>query len=189
MEMKQQLFTGQSISLLPFDAGRDAEALARWSLDAPFTRLMEKGPARPLNVSQIKKQFEPKEPEHDRIGFTICTRGEERPVGYARLEGISWPTGTASLRVGIGEPAARGQGYGREALQMLLAYAFDELNLYHLAVETPAYNQHGVTILQRAGFVVETRRREAVLRNGRRWDMLHLGLLRPEWIARKEPLA
>jgi RimJ/RimL family protein N-acetyltransferase len=34
---------------------------------------------------------------------------------------------------------------------------------------------------EKAGFIVEVRRRQALNRDGRRWDLLHLGLLQQEW--------
>ena len=36
-------------------------------------------------------------------------------------------------------------------------------------------------VLQRAGFTIEVRRRQAVNRDGSRWDVVVLGLLRDEW--------
>jgi RimJ/RimL family protein N-acetyltransferase len=64
---------------------------------------------------------------------------------------------------------------------MLLRYAFDELNLYRLSASTVEYNTGAVRFFERAGFVVEVRRRQAIQRDGRRWDLLMLGLLRDEW--------
>jgi RimJ/RimL family protein N-acetyltransferase len=64
---------------------------------------------------------------------------------------------------------------------MLLRYAFDELNLYRLAALTAEYNTGAIRFFERAGFVVEVRRRQAVQRDGQRWDAVMLGLLRDEW--------
>jgi RimJ/RimL family protein N-acetyltransferase len=48
-------------------------------------------------------------------------------------------------------------------------------------VDTFEYNDRAVRFLERAGFVVEVRRRQAIHRDGKRWDALKLGLLREEW--------
>ena len=77
-------------------------------------------------------------------------------------------------------------GYGTEALQMLMRYAFSELNLFRLAALVPEYNQAAIHLFQKAGFIEEVRRREALNRDGRRWDLIHLGLLREEWEARRK---
>jgi RimJ/RimL family protein N-acetyltransferase len=41
-------------------------------------------------------------------------------------------------------------------------------------------------LFAKAGFVEEVRRREALQRDGRYWDAIHLGLLRDEWEAREK---
>ena len=107
-------------------------------------------------------------------------------IGFARLYHIEWTHGTGSLQIGLGDRNDRGKGYGTEALHMLLRYAFDELNLYRLAASTAEYNTGAIRFFERAGFVVEVRRRQAIQRDGKRWDAVLLGLLRDEWKKRDE---
>ena len=102
-------------------------------------------------------------------------------IGLARLYRIEWTHGTGSLQIGLGDRNDRGQGYGTEVLRMLLRYAFDELNLYRLGASTVEYNTGAIRFFERAGFVVEVRRRQAIQRDGKRWDAVLLGLLRDEW--------
>jgi RimJ/RimL family protein N-acetyltransferase len=86
------------------------------------------------------------------------------------------------LQMGIGDPGDRRRGFGSEALELLLRYAFEELNLFRVTVLVPEYNTAAVRFFEKAGFVIEVRRREAVNRMGRRWDLLHLGLLQSDWM-------
>jgi RimJ/RimL family protein N-acetyltransferase len=71
--------------------------------------------------------------------------------------------------------------YGSEGLRLMLRYAFAELNLHRLTAITGSYNLGALHMMQKAGFVEEVRRRQALYRDGQRWDILHLGLLRSEW--------
>ena len=64
---------------------------------------------------------------------------------------------------------------------MLLRFAFAELNLFRLSVYVPEYNVAALALLKKFGFVEEVRRRQALERDGRRWDMLVFGLLKDEW--------
>jgi RimJ/RimL family protein N-acetyltransferase len=50
-----------------------------------------------------------------------------------------------------------------------------------LAAVIPEYNLPAQRLFAGAGFVEEVRRRQAVFRDGRRWDLVHWGLLRDEW--------
>jgi RimJ/RimL family protein N-acetyltransferase len=90
------------------------------------------------------------------------------------------------VKIGIGSPSDRGQGYGSEALRLLLRYAFAELNLFRLSAFAPEYNPVALHIFRKAGFVQEVCRRQALNRDGRRWDLVYLGLLREEWEKMRE---
>jgi RimJ/RimL family protein N-acetyltransferase len=91
------------------------------------------------------------------------------------------------LQMGIGDPQDRKKGYGSQALNLILRYAFEELNLYRLTALVPEYNSDAMRFFEKAGFLVEVRRRQALNRDGRRWDLLHLGLLQDEWVQNGSP--
>jgi RimJ/RimL family protein N-acetyltransferase len=57
--------------------------------------------------------------------------------------------------------------------------------MHSLHVSAPEYNEDLNTTLQGLGFVEEVRRREARYRFGKRWDVLHYGILAHEWKERK----
>jgi RimJ/RimL family protein N-acetyltransferase len=50
-----------------------------------------------------------------------------------------------------------------------------------VAATTFEYNPRAARFLERHGFSLEVRQRQAVQRDFRRWDVLHYGLLRAEW--------
>ena len=183
--LTQQLFEGQLVRFAPPDADRDAEVVSKWSHDVEYLRLLDVDVARPLSPFQVKKQYEEwekdAEKQHNQFSFAVRLREDDRLIGFVRLYRIEWTHGTGTLQIGIGDRNDRGLGYGTEVLRMVLRYAFDELNLYRLAVSITAYNTGAIRFLERAGFVEEVRRRQAVQRDGQRWDVVMLGLLRDEW--------
>ena len=183
--MNTQLFEGELIRLASIDPEKDAETLSRWTHDPEYLRLTDADPARPLAPGQVKKKLEEMEKEaqkdKNQFHFAIRTRADDRLVGSASLRWIRWTHGAGLIQLGIGQPDDRGKGYGSEALKLILHYAFDELNLHRVGAVTFEYNAGALRFLERAGFVVEARRRQALNRNGRRWDALMLGLLRDEW--------
>ena len=94
-----------------------------------------------------------------------------------------WTHGTGSFGITIGDPAYWGQGYGPEAIFLALRYAFLELNLYRVASSTMGYNLRSQRAHEKAGFHREGTDRAAVLRQGRRYDVIRYGILRDEWLA------
>jgi RimJ/RimL family protein N-acetyltransferase len=199
MDEDRSLFEGRLITLAPLDPDQDAEVESRWTHDADYLRLFSQDVARPLAPARLKKKYTDLEKRIEESGnqfyFTLRLRepgGEasseaEKPgetgrlLGFVHILWISWNSGTASISLGIGDPADRGKGYGSEALGMALRYAFAELNLHRLEAIVPEYNQAALRLFERAGFVPEVRQRQALARDGRRWDLLRLGILKQEW--------
>jgi RimJ/RimL family protein N-acetyltransferase len=182
--LTDQLFEGQHIRFASPDAERDAEIVSKWTHDLEYLRLLSADIAKPLSPGQIKKQYEEMDKDAEKrnaFNFAVRLKEDDRLIGFARLYRIEWTHGTGSLQIGLGDRNDRGKGYGTEALHMLLRYAFDELNLYRVAAATVEYNTGAIRFFERAGFVVEVRRRQAIQRDGNRWDAVMLGLLRDEW--------
>jgi len=186
---EKPLFDGELIRLGPIDYEKDPEIESRWTHDASFMRLMYREPARPMPPSQVKKKYEELEKEADEkrdvFPFRIRARADDRLVGLAEIMWVDWSNSSAAVQLGIGSAEDRRKGYGREALGLLLRFAFDELSLYRLGAVLPEYNEPALALFQSFGFVEEVRRREALNRDGRHWDLLVYGLLAEEWRARQ----
>jgi RimJ/RimL family protein N-acetyltransferase len=183
--MPTSLFEAERVRLAPPDPDHDAEVESAWTHDSEYLRLLDSAPARPLSPAQVKKKYEALEKERDKqFYFAVRTRDPEGPgrlLGFVQVKGIDWLHGSAELRMGIGAPADRGQGFGSEAARLMLNYAFDELGLHRLGAVTYEYNPGAIRFIERHGFSLEVRMRQAVQRDFQRWDALHYGLLRPEW--------
>ena len=185
--IQTQLFEGQLVRLGQIDYEKDPEIESRWTHDPAFMRLLELAPARPLSPEQVKKRYEKleKQIEEDKnlFYFTIRDREDDRLIGLAAIEWVEWTNGNGFLKLGIGEPDSRHRGRGADALRLLLRYAFSELNLFRLTAMVPEYNTAALSLVKKFGFVEEVRRRQALMRDGRRWDLVYFGLLNEEWRA------
>lgn len=195
-----QLFDGPRLRLAPVDPDADAPIESAWTHDGEFLRLIDTAPARPLSPGQVKKKYEKLAKEEDKT-FHFALRLHDQPagdggaptpgrlLGFARLYWVDWMHRAAVVNLGLGAPADRGQGYGQEALDLILRYGFDELGLHRVAGFVGGYNLGAARFLERNGFQLETRRRQALARDGQRWDLLQYGLLRAEWAAQPSPFA
>jgi RimJ/RimL family protein N-acetyltransferase len=102
-------------------------------------------------------------------------------IGFIGLFGIEWNHGNAWVGIGLGERDYWGKGYGTDAMCAILDYAFNELNLYRVTLDVFEYNPRAIRSYEKAGFQLEGRVRKMIHRDGRRWDVLVMGVLRDEW--------
>lgn len=183
--MQTQLFEEKDVRFGPIDHETHPDVESRWTYDTEFMRLMELDSVHPLSPVMVKKQYEAIEKEmaeeQDLFYFTIRALEDDRFIGKALIEYVDWSTGNGYIRLGIGEPEFRRKGYGSQVLNLLLGYAFGELNLIHVTAVVPTYNQGALRLFQKFGFVEESRRHNALYRDGEFWDVIGFGLLNAEW--------
>ena len=79
---------------------------------------------------------------------------------------------------------AQGQGYMREALRAIYAWAFDAMAIERVEAQVHPQNAPSLALLKTLGFVEEGLMREAGLWLGERRDLVQLGLLKREFVAR-----
>jgi RimJ/RimL family protein N-acetyltransferase len=67
-------------------------------------------------------------------------------------------------------------------MNILLRFAFTEINLRRVTLTVFEYNPRAIRSYEKAGFRHEGRARKVVNKEGRRWDVLYMGILREEWL-------
>ena len=78
-------------------------------------------------------------------------------------------------------PAYWGRGIMREALQAIIRYGFEEMNLNRITVLVISYNDRSLRLVNRLGFVKEGVMRESAFFDGEFIDDVLLSLLRSDW--------
>src|SRR5262249_10982922 len=104
-------------------------------------------------------------------------------IGAIRLDRVDLRERRASLAVGIDEKARLGLGLGREAIMLVLQYAFTVLDLHRVSVRVVAYNTRALRAYGKCGFVIQGREREAAFVDGEWHDDIMLSVLDREYAA------
>jgi RimJ/RimL family protein N-acetyltransferase len=180
------LFTGNRLRLAPAQP-EDIAIIAQWSLDSEFARQSDTDFARPLSAQETTDREAMFRSGSNCVSFRLRTLANDRLIGYISLHSIEWNNQTAILSIGIGEAEYRDKGYGSEALQLILHYAFNELNLHRVGLDVISTNARGIRAYEKVGFQHEGVLRQSVYRDGVRVDQLVMGILRPEWQALHNP--
>lgn len=171
---------GQNLRLTAFNSN-DLPILARWYQDGDFLRLLDVRPAYPQPEAILAQWLEDRQKATDAFIFAVRTLVNNTLVGYVELDGILWTHQVSWVSIGIGDQAYWGRGYGYEAMQLAITFAFQELNLHRLQLTVFSYNDRAIALYEKLGFRREGIYREFVQRDGDRHDMYLYGLLRQEW--------
>ena len=180
--MNEALLHGNLVRLTAEEPETLAKLESRWSADSEYSRLLDWDPARRFSARNSQKWIEKQAESEFWQAFSIRTLEGDRIIGGIALDGIRWVHGDTFVGIGLGEREFWGKGYGTDAMKVILRYAFCELNLQRVTLDVFEYNQRGVRSYEKAGFVHEGRGRGLILREGRRWDVLFMGILREEWM-------
>jgi RimJ/RimL family protein N-acetyltransferase len=105
-----------------------------------------------------------------------------RAIGSCGYFKYSGRNRSCDVGIWIGEADARGQGYGTEAMRLLLWYLFRQMGLHRVALLVLSDNAAAIASYRKCGFREEGRDREAVFKDGGWVDSLRMGVLEHEAI-------
>ena len=178
--MLTKLLRGSKVRLTAL-AEHDVATMARWYQDAEFLRLYDSRPAYPKTEAELSRWLEELQKDKNTFAFAIRPLEGDDLIGYLELDEVIWQHGVCGMGLSIGDQANWGRGFGYEATQLGLAFAFNELNLHRVQVTVFSYNERSIGLIEKLGFQREGVFREFLQRDGRRHDMVLYGLLRHEW--------
>lgn len=136
----------------------------------------------PTSMERLEKWYERLIEQQPMRRFAIEANG--KLIGTCLLQGIDETSGHAELGITIGDKDSWGHGYGRDAIRLLLDYAFRLANLRRVWLQTHAENERAIHSYQAVGFVEEGRLREHTWLAGRYVDAVVMGILRAEFADR-----
>lgn len=159
----------------------------RWNNDPELNRLDSEVPYEEETFGAFKKRFEQMcfHPVPTNRDFEVHAE-DETLIGVAYVAGISPHNQHGLVGVTIGDRSYWGRGYGRESLELLLRYCFDELELHRVSAETFEYNGAWRNLVEEVGFRKEGTARDYLYRDGTYWDKENYALLEREYRARED---
>ena len=111
---------------------------------------------------------------------------EGRLIGDIRLDGANEHDRRASIAVGIFDRRYWGLGLGPDAIEPVLHYGFDELELHRIELRVLAFNERAIRAYEKCGFRREGVERESAMIDGVWHDDLRMSPLEDEFRGRQE---
>jgi RimJ/RimL family protein N-acetyltransferase len=117
----------------------------------------------------------------DRLDLAIISRETGQCVGEVVFNDLDEENESCNFRILIG-PAGRDRGFGSEATRLALEWVFTKVPIHRVELSVFDFNPRAQHVYERAGFVVEGRRRQSFVFDGLRYDDIQMSAIRDEWL-------
>ena len=168
---------GNKCYLSPIDEN-DAEKFTEWLNDLEVTQYLSQMYPRIINVQNEKGFLEKLAKEQNYSIIDIKTDELLGNCGFIQINHIHQ---TGEVGIFIGNKKYWNNGYGTEALILLLDYGFKALNLHNISLCVVSFNSRAIRVYEKIGFKIIGKHREVILQGNKRHDRIHMDILYNEF--------
>lgn len=171
---------GERIRLRPI-RDNDAVDIVKWANNPDvihnFQFFSRNGPLLDEELAYIRRM---NESPNDMLFRVETISGEF--LGTCGLHDIDWYNDTARLGIILFNTIFWGRGYAKEAIQLLLEWAFgDKVKIHKVYLSVFTTNDRGIGLYTRLGFKKEGRLRSEYKIRGAYVDLIRMAILKEEW--------
>ncbi|WP_078382468.1 GNAT family N-acetyltransferase [Sutcliffiella halmapala] len=130
---------------------------------------------------ELQKWFENASTDKSRIDLIICLQENDQPIGDIALLNINHQNRNAVVRISIFEKKYWGNGYGTEAMSLLLEFGFGIVNLHRIGLDVFSFNKRAIKSYEKLGFKQEGIIRDELFYDGEYHDSIIMGILEDEF--------
>lgn len=168
---------GERIYLSPRNC-EEVERFTEWLNDFETTDYL--GRSAIITTLEVERKYFEENIDKN-YNFFIVTLDKDKLIGTIGLENYDGINRTATLGIFIGDKEYRSQGYGAEAIKLILDYGFNYLNLNNIKLDIVEFNKRAIACYKKCGFKEAGRRRKCKYIDGKYYDKLMMDILREEF--------
>nr|WP_300089941.1 GNAT family protein [Sedimentibacter sp.] len=133
------------------------------------------------SYEDVVREYITRESDLSKEQYTIFHKDTGKKIGRVYLSNISNSSNSIDItRIYIGEKDFLGKGYGREAMEMLLDYCFNSLNMERVTLDHYPGNRASLLYLD-LGFKYEGIMRNAAKKDNKYYDLQQMSMLKEEY--------
>lgn len=155
----------------------DLPIFVKWINDLEVTEFLAINP--PMSMEEEEKWFANLGKTEDKV-FSIDTT-DGKLIGNVGLMKFNWEDRSVLFGIMIGEKEYWSKGYGTDAIETLLRYVFEEMNMNKVYLIADERNARALHCYEKIGFRKEGLLRQNRYKNGRYSDDVEMSMLQEEW--------
>jgi RimJ/RimL family protein N-acetyltransferase len=164
----------------------DLPLVWEWENDSEMGLYLNADPGKRMSMDEVHRRFNQYRTDPTSGLFIIC-RLEGEAIGMLGFDRLYRDIGSVRLFIGIGVKSYWGQGYGSEAMRLVLGYFFSDVSLRKVQLSVYDFNTRAIASYRKCGFEVEGVRRNIAYVQGEWCDSIEMAIS-SEQFQRLEPL-
>lgn len=170
---------GDLVTLRPLVA---ADAASMWADLHDDESLRLTGTTASFTREQIDAWAASRTTQEDRLDLAVVDRATGAWAGEVVINEVDEENRSCGFRIALTR-GARGRGFGSEATRLIVGYVFDRVQepiIHRIELEVYEFNDRAIRTYERAGFVREGVRRDALRQDDRFHDAIVMSVLRTD---------
>ncbi|MHB7935741.1 GNAT family N-acetyltransferase [Staphylococcus haemolyticus] len=147
----------------------DSNLILNWMKNEKLRYLI--GTVYPITELEHENWFQNRMLEKDNRMFVIDL-DNKKSIGIVGFKNLDWVNRNSELFIYIGDEEYWGKGYGTQALELIIKFAFNNLNLHMLYLEVFSYNKNATKTYERLGFKQDGILRQSKFQDGKYYDKI-----------------
>ncbi len=184
--MVLDMLEGEKVRLRSFEPSDLDELMKHWN-KMELRNLLGSADRGPVTRNEEEEWIQAtwrRRQERKAFTFAIETTADSKLIGGAGVFDVDWTSRSAMAGISIYNPEYWGKGYGTESMNLLLSFAFQNLNLNRVELSAFDFNKRAQKCYRKVGFKEVGRKRKARFIDGQYRDEVVMDILREEWPAR-----
>ena len=146
-------------------------------INDPDTEMMLGGSSWPVSEAEQLRWFEHQEKSRDVLRCIVALQENSKAIGTIILSDIDQKNATGHIHIKMSKDGGRGKGYGTDAVDTMVQYAFEELRLNCIYANILSYNEASIKLFERCGFKRDGVLRQRVFKRGKFCDLFYYSKL------------
>ncbi|MGC9779609.1 MAG: GNAT family N-acetyltransferase [Candidatus Heimdallarchaeota archaeon] len=121
----------------------------------------------------------------ERFVFAFTNKETSEFIGVVNLYIINKTSKSAALGIWIYEEKNKSKGYGTDAMELILDFGFNYINLNRIELSVYPHNLRAIKLYEKIGFVKVANLRQSRYMNGKYIDEIIMDILRDDWVQTK----
>jgi len=170
---------GKNIMLREYQED-DLDNIMDWINDHEIVQFLSDRFLYPQSRSQVKEFLE-MTMSSDWHGFVISDRETGDYLGQIDFVEVDNKNRFAEVALVIGDINDTSKGIGTEAMELMMDFGFNNLNLNRIELSCWDYNDRAINLYKKLGFTKEGEKRNNRYYDGKYHNEVFFGILREEW--------